>query len=186
MRTTTHRNRSTLQTIRQVSIALQSLSLSLSHILPLRHNRGHVTRGQFRQCLAIAGLPYSSKELEAVEAAFIDDDGFGYRRFLEWIQTPRLEPFRYNILQQELKDLNKQRVLPELKALTSIQDILQKIKGQVKRERIEREKPTRLGLSSSHSPVRMVERSRQTQLGSFTLRYLSSSDQSLSTGTSGE
>jgi hypothetical protein len=70
--------------------------------------------------------------LEAVEAAFIDDDGFAYRRFLEWIQPRRIDPFRYNILQEELQSLNKQRMLPELKSLTSIQDVLQKIKGQVK------------------------------------------------------
>jgi hypothetical protein len=98
-----------------------------------RHNRGHVTRGQFRQCLAIAGLTYTQKELEAVEAAFIDDDGFAYRRFLEWIQPRRLDPYRYNVLQQELQNLKEQRILPEIKPLTSIQDVLQKIKGQVKR-----------------------------------------------------
>ena len=96
-----------------------------------RHNRGHVTRGQFRQCLAIAGLPYTQRQLEAVEAAFMDDDGFAYRRFIEWIQPRRIDPLRYNILQQELRDLNKQKVLPETKPLTSIQDVLQKIKGQV-------------------------------------------------------
>ncbi len=82
--------------------------------------------------MAIAGLSYTEKELEAVEAAFIDDDGFAYRRFLEWIQPRRLEPLRYNILQEELQSLNKQRILPEIKPLTSIQDVLQKIKGQVK------------------------------------------------------
>jgi hypothetical protein len=112
--------------------------------------------------LSIAGLPYTPKELESVEAAFIDDDGFGYRRFLDWIQPRRVEPFRYNILQQELKDLNKQRVLPETKPLTSIQDILQKIKGQVRRA-INSTGSTRivsLGVSSSNSSVRMVERSR--------------------------
>ncbi|CAF0920343.1 unnamed protein product [Adineta ricciae] len=101
-----------------------------------RHNRGHVTRGQFRQCLAIAGLPYTQRQLEAVEAAFMDDDGFAYRRFIEWIQPRRIDPLRYNILQQELRDLNKQKVLPETKPLTSIQDVLQKIKGQVFRRRI--------------------------------------------------
>lgn len=97
-----------------------------------RHNRGHVTRGQFRQCLAISGLSYTQKELEAVEAAFIDDDGFAYRNFLELISPRRIDPYRYNILQEELQSLNKQRILPETKPLTSIQDVLQKIKGQVK------------------------------------------------------
>ncbi|CAF4326685.1 unnamed protein product, partial [Rotaria sp. Silwood2] len=101
-----------------------------------KHNRGHVTRIQFRQCLAIAGLTYTEKELQAVEAAFIDDDGFAYRRFLEWIQPRRRDPLRYNILQEELKSLNKQKVLPDMKSLTSIQDILQKVKGQVFRRRI--------------------------------------------------
>ncbi|CAF3527653.1 unnamed protein product [Rotaria socialis] len=101
-----------------------------------KHNLGHVTRLQFRQCLAIAGLTYTEKELEAVEAAFIDDNGFAYRHFLEWIIPRRPEPLRYNILQEDLKNLNKQRVLPEIKPVTSIQDVLQKIKGQVFRCRI--------------------------------------------------
>lgn len=82
--------------------------------------------------MAIAGLTYTQKELEAVEAAFIDDDGFAYRRFLEWIQPRRQDVFRYNILQQELQSLNQQRILPENKPVTSIQDVLQKIKGQVR------------------------------------------------------
>lgn len=69
--------------------------------------------------------------MEAVEAAFIDDDGFAYRRFLEWIQPYRPDKLRYNTLQEELHSLNKQRILPETKPLTSIQDVLQKIKGQV-------------------------------------------------------
>jgi hypothetical protein len=72
-------------------------------IFRFRHNRGHVTRGQFRQCLAIAALTYTQQELEAVEAAFVDDDGFAYRRFLEWIQPRRIDSLRYNILQQQLK-----------------------------------------------------------------------------------
>jgi hypothetical protein len=98
-----------------------------------RHHRGHVTRRQFRQCLSRAGLTYTQKELEVVEAAFIDDDGFAYRRFLEWIQPRRVDSLRYNILQQERQTSNKQRILPEIKPLTSIQDVLQKIKGQVRR-----------------------------------------------------
>jgi hypothetical protein len=99
----------------------------------VRHNRGHVTRGQFRQCLTIAGLTYTEKEFQTVEAAFVDDDGFAYRRFLQQIQPHHPDALRYPILQQELKDLNKQRILPETKPLTSIQDVLQKIKGQVRR-----------------------------------------------------
>jgi len=35
-------------------------------------------------------------------------------------------------LQEELQSLNKQRILPEIKPVTSIQEVLQKIKGQVK------------------------------------------------------
>ncbi|CAF1479095.1 unnamed protein product, partial [Didymodactylos carnosus] len=101
-----------------------------------KHNRGHVTRAQFRQSLAILGLPYTEKDLEAVESAFIDDDGFNYRRFLETISPIKVEQLKYSILQQELKDLGKQRVLPENKPLTSIQDVLQKIKIQVYRRRI--------------------------------------------------
>jgi hypothetical protein len=62
----------------------------------------------------------------------MDDDGFAYRRFLEWIQPRRVDVLRYNILQEELQNLNKQKILPEIKPLTSIQDVLQKIKGQVK------------------------------------------------------
>jgi hypothetical protein len=96
-----------------------------------RHNRGHVTRGQFCQSLAISGLSYTQKELESVGVTFMDNDGFAYRRFLEWIQPRRVGPLRYNIL-QKLQNLHKLRILPEIKPLTSIQNVLQKIKWQVK------------------------------------------------------
>ena len=97
-----------------------------------RHNRGHVTRAQFRQCLAIVGINANDKELECVESAFVDDLGFNYRLFVHRVQPFQQDSLRYQRLQQELKDLNQQKVLPELKSLTSIQDVLQKIKGQVR------------------------------------------------------
>ena len=97
-----------------------------------RHNRGHVTRVQFRQCLAIAGINGTERELECVESAFVDDIGFNYRAFLRHVQPFQVDSLRYQTLQQELKDLNGQKVLPEIKPLTSIQDVLQKIKGQVR------------------------------------------------------
>ncbi|CAF3973784.1 unnamed protein product, partial [Rotaria sp. Silwood1] len=92
------------------------------------HNRGHVTRIQFRQCLAIAGLTYTEKELQAVEAAFIDDDGFAYRRFLEWIQPRRRDPLRYNILHEEaLKNI----------AETTINNLLDFFDGKLLNEQYE-------------------------------------------------
>lgn len=97
-----------------------------------RHNRGHVTRTQFRQCLAIVGLNGSEKEFECVESAFVDDLGFNYRLLIEKVQPFHSDSLRYQTLQEELKDLNRQKVLPELKSVTSIQDVLQKIKGQVR------------------------------------------------------
>lgn len=97
-----------------------------------RHNRGHVTRVQFRQCLAIAGVNGTDRQLECVESAFVDDIGFNYRAFLRHVQPFQVDSLRYQTLQQELKDLNGQKVLPEIKPLTSIQDVLQKIKGQVR------------------------------------------------------
>jgi len=101
-----------------------------------RHNRGHVTRAQFRQCLALVGLNGSEKEFECVESAFVDDLGFNYRLLMEKVQPFHRDSLRYQTLQEELKDLNRQKVLPELKSVTSIQDVLQKIKGQVFRRRI--------------------------------------------------
>lgn len=52
------------------------------------------------------------------------------------IQPGKVEPIRYDNLQEDLNRLNKQKSLTEVEPLSSIQDVLQKIKGQVFRRRI--------------------------------------------------
>lgn len=51
----------------------------------LRHNNGHVTRVQFRQCLNILELPAREDEMLDLEARFCDDVGFNYLDFLEQV-----------------------------------------------------------------------------------------------------
>ena len=48
-----------------------------------RHNNGHVTRVQFRQCLSILELTATAEEMKALEAKFCNDVGFNYLAFLE-------------------------------------------------------------------------------------------------------
>ena len=96
-----------------------------------RHNRGHVTRNQFRQCLTIVGLTSTEKEFQSIESLLMNDQGFNYRQLIELIQPNQKDKLRYQILQDELQSLTKEKILPEIKTKTNIQEILQKIKQQV-------------------------------------------------------
>lgn len=101
-----------------------------------RHNRGHVTQNQFRQCLSIVGLDSTEKQFQSVESVFMDDQGFNYRPFIEIVQPLIHDHLRYDDLQNDLTKLNSKKLLEELEPLNSIQDVLQKVKGQVFRRRI--------------------------------------------------
>lgn len=96
-----------------------------------RLNRGHVTNQQFRQSLAILDLVASEAELTAVSAKFMDDFGFNYLRFLSELQPTIVEEPKYSKFQQELADLNANKVLPEFRPSVDVQSLLKRIKDIV-------------------------------------------------------
>ncbi|KAJ8870139.1 hypothetical protein PR048_029151 [Dryococelus australis] len=55
-------------------------------------NNGHVSRAQFRQCLAAHGLLCSPEELYALEQRYCSDVGFNYAWFLLELESARIDP----------------------------------------------------------------------------------------------
>lgn len=56
-----------------------------------RINRGHVSRGQMRQCFARNGILLSDEEFYALEQRFNDDLGFNYAWFIKDIMSYKVE-----------------------------------------------------------------------------------------------
>ena len=102
----------------------------------IRLNRGHITNQQFRQALAILDLVGSESEMTATSAKFLDDHGFNYFKFLNELQPNNLEEPKFSKLQQDLADLNANKVLEEFRPASSVQSVLKKIKDLVLKKRV--------------------------------------------------
>ncbi|PSN41117.1 hypothetical protein C0J52_19046 [Blattella germanica] len=102
-----------------------------------KHNNGHVSRSQFRQCLLANGFLLSDEELYALEQRYNDDMGFNYFWFLREAEPKKFEPPLYDAYVETIKKLNEEPPprTPANKE-TDIVEILAKIKGKVVRERI--------------------------------------------------
>lgn len=102
-----------------------------------KHNNGHVSRSQMRQCLLSNGILLSDEELYALEERFNDDVGFNYSWFLREIDAkPHEEPL-FDAYRADMMKLNEP--IPPRPATRQEKDIvliLAKIKGKVVRERI--------------------------------------------------
>ncbi|CAH1794695.1 unnamed protein product [Owenia fusiformis] len=103
-----------------------------------KHNNGHVTRVQFRQCLTMLELHATEGEMAALEAKFCNDTGFNYIGFLEELQPSVTPEFMYSKRLSELRLANQKKKgsLPELNAAGDLEAILSKIKTKVCKERI--------------------------------------------------
>ncbi|XP_064617922.1 uncharacterized protein LOC135482031 [Liolophura sinensis] len=101
-----------------------------------RHNNGHVTRSQFRQCLTMLELHASEPEMIALEAKYCNDMGFDYKAFLQDLepQTPR--KLMYLERQETLRRVNQIKHLPELNPATDLEQVLLKVKTKVMKERL--------------------------------------------------
>ena len=94
-------------------------------------NRGHVTSTQFRQSLAKLSLPVVDKDVQILEAKFMNNEGFNYVEFLGKLQPhPYIAP-KYHEFRSELAKLNSKNNNYECNPYTDIQSILLKIKDQV-------------------------------------------------------
>lgn len=101
-----------------------------------RHNNGHITKSQFRQCLTMLELHCTEPEMIALEAKFCNDVGFNYLSFLSELQ-PEVKPqFMYEARLEEIRRTNAKKTLPELNAQKDLESILLKVKTKVSRERM--------------------------------------------------
>ena len=96
-----------------------------------RHNNGHVTRGQFRQCLTMVELNATEDEMKALEAKFCNDTGFNYLAFLEELQPVVKPDLMYIKRLEELRLTNAKSKLPERGVGADLETVLNKIKTMV-------------------------------------------------------
>lgn len=99
-----------------------------------KHNNGHITKTQFRQCLQYLELSANVNEMEVMEEKFSDDIGVNYIRFLEALEPSEKEVNGYAQRLEELKLVNR-KVMPD-QGSQDIEFILEKIKTKVVKERI--------------------------------------------------
>ena len=97
----------------------------------VRHNNGHVTTAQFRQCLTMLELHCSEPEMIALEAKFCNDTGFNYIAFLEELQPRDPQQFMYEKRLEEIRKTNQRKSLPELNAQKDLEGVLLKVKTKV-------------------------------------------------------
>lgn len=97
-----------------------------------RHNNGHVSRGQMRQCLVSYGLLLSDEELYALEQRYNDDLGFNYFWFLKDVEAKEFEEPLYESFVAEMKKINAPRKPGKpANRETDIVKVLAKVKGKV-------------------------------------------------------
>lgn len=101
-----------------------------------KHNNGHVTKSQFRQCLTMLELHCTEPEMIALEAKFCNDTGFNYLAFLSELMPQEPPQFMYQSRLEEIRKTNMKKTLPELNAQKDLESVLLKIKTKVSRERI--------------------------------------------------
>ncbi|KAL4239473.1 hypothetical protein ACF0H5_000288 [Mactra antiquata] len=101
-----------------------------------RHNNGHVTKSQFRQCLTMLELHCTEPEMIALEAKFCNDVGFNYLAFLSELQPEAPPQFMYETRLEEIRQTNQRKTLPELNAQKDLEGVLLKVKTKVCRERM--------------------------------------------------
>nr|CAB3262790.1 uncharacterized protein LOC100183292 [Phallusia mammillata] len=101
-----------------------------------RHNNGHVTKSQFRQCLASLDLHADEDEVNAIQDKFTDDIGFDYIRFLSELVPQIGQVPKYKEHLKELQAVNAQKKPHEIDALVDLNAIITKIKAKVYKERM--------------------------------------------------
>lgn len=101
-----------------------------------RHNNGHVTRGQFRQCLTMLELNCAEDEMQALEAKYVNDVGFNYMSFLHDLEPQEPPKFKYTERLKELREVNEKKNLPSNPVLADLEEVLTGIKNKVVKERV--------------------------------------------------
>lgn len=100
------------------------------------HNNGHISRYQFKQCLAVLGLYSDENETAAIEARYCDNYGFDYILFLGDLMPEYKERPKYKEHIAELMAVNANKKPPEMDASSDFDAIMTKIKSIVTRQRM--------------------------------------------------
>ncbi|CAK8698532.1 unnamed protein product [Clavelina lepadiformis] len=101
-----------------------------------KHNNGHVTKSQFRQCLAYLDLNADELETNTMEKKFTDNVGFDYIRFLNDLVPQAKDVPKYKEHLKELQAVNAHKKPDEIDALTDLNAILTKVKSIVSKQRM--------------------------------------------------
>jgi len=101
-----------------------------------RHNNGHVTKSQLRQCLTMLELNCSEDEMICLEEKFCNDTGFNYISFLQELQPVEPPKMMYVQRLEDIRRANQKPKLPEKGAATDLESVLLKIKTKVFKDRI--------------------------------------------------
>lgn len=96
-----------------------------------RHNNGHITKVQFRQCLTYLQLNANEEEMKALEAKFCNDMGFNYIAFLQDLQPYMPPDFMYEKRLEDIRLTNTKNKLPEVDPVVDLEGVLMKIKTKV-------------------------------------------------------
>ncbi|XP_063217255.1 uncharacterized protein LOC134528020 [Bacillus rossius redtenbacheri] len=96
-----------------------------------RPNNGHVSRAQFRQCLAAHGLLCSPEELYALEQRYCSDVGFNYAWFLTELEPARTDHLQCGDVPVTEESKCKPPKHKEQDKEKNIVEILAKIKRQI-------------------------------------------------------
>lgn len=96
-----------------------------------RHNNGHVTRSQFRQCLTILELHVTEAEMSALEAKYCNDVGFNYILFLGELQPQEPPKLMYLQRMEDIRIANEKMSLPETNTAKDLEGVLMKVKTKV-------------------------------------------------------
>lgn len=101
-----------------------------------RHNIGHISRTQFRQCLTMLEIPLEESEMQSLEALYSNDYGVDYRKFLKDLLPCEPVPFMYIKRMEEIRLANARKALPEQRAVTDLESVFLKIKTKVCKQRV--------------------------------------------------
>ena len=101
-----------------------------------RHNNGHITKGQYRQCMATLDLFADDVETAAIEAKYSDDVGFNYMRFLTDLIPEYKELPKYPQHLAELKAVNANKKPPEIDNTDDLEVLMTKVKSIVTKQRM--------------------------------------------------
>ena len=100
-------------------------------VVDCRHNKGHLTRLQFRQALSMALLHCNEDEMETLESRFANDDGIDYVAFFAEVEPQEPSKFLYVERLKEMRQINAKRRLPEMKPSKDLDTVLLKVRSKV-------------------------------------------------------